>query len=155
MTPSLPFDWVALEVATAAVAVVAWAAALVTGRVQRGNAVSGLRNGLIASLVLGLAVALFAAAVIGLRSPMSYGIVAGLATGGGFFLAGAALMPVGFWFGGGSDWARYGAWVAVVVITFSLGMGYVAYNAFQEEPATPVSSPTPRPTESARDGNRL
>lgn len=155
MTPSLPLDWVTLEVATAAFAVVAWLAATATGHVGRGNTVAGLRNGLIAGLVLGGAVALFTFAVIGSRSPMSYAIVAGLAVGAGYFLVGAALMPLGFWFGGGSDWARYGTWAAVVVIVFSLGLGYVAFNAFQEKPAASMSSPAPQAIGSAGDASGL
>lgn len=133
-------DWVTLEIALAVAAGAAWAAAILARRVDRGNALAGLRNGLVVAIAIGVVVGALATLLIGLRSPLSYGLVVGLAFGGGYFLAGATLMPLGFLARGGADWARYGAWAAVVVVTFSLGMGYVAYNAFKDASTSPTQT---------------
>jgi hypothetical protein len=128
-------------VATAAL----WIVALVSGRVRRSDVVAGLRNGAIVGASLGLAVAAFALLIFnGQSDALGLALNAGLTIGLGYFWLGAALMPIGFLARGGYDWARYGTWVAIVIIIFAAGLGYTAYRAFQETPAT-QSSPSPAP----------
>jgi hypothetical protein len=120
----------------AVVTAVLWAAALLLRRVSRSDVLAGLRNGALVGGVLGLAVAGVALLIFnGQPDAPSLALTAGLTIGVGYFWLGAMLMPVGFIARGGYDWARYGTWVAIVIIVFAAGLGYTAYRAFQETPA--------------------
>jgi hypothetical protein len=54
-------------------------------------------------------------------------------------------MPIGFIARGGRDWARYGTWGAVVIVVISLGLGWTAFLAYQNEIAPPRETPAASP----------
>ena len=133
------------------VTAVLWIAALALRRVHARVVIVGLRNGLIIALVLGTVVAgltvILLSAQPGVADVGQIAISVGLTVAAGFLWLGATIMPIGFIARGGRDWARVGTWVAVVVLISSFGLGWTAYNSFQERSANSnVPSATPTAT---------
>lgn len=127
-----------------AVATAAWAVALGKRRVDRTTVTRGVMSGLV--FAGGLAALAAVAALVFYRGEQPiFGVAAyvGLVVGVAFLMLGLTVMPIGLLLGGGAEWARYGAWAAVVVITVSIGFGYTAYKAFEDEQATQTPSPSP------------
>jgi hypothetical protein len=113
-----------------------WAAAIALRRVERDVTLRGLRNGLLAALVLFLVTA----TLVTFMFDVSLGILVGAVIGLGYFWLGAILIPIGLLFHARPDWTRVGAWVAVPIIVMSAGFGYAAYRAVQQEGAPPTST---------------
>ena len=126
-----------------AVMAAVWAAAYAKGRVDRRTVSRGLTSGMVFAAGLG-AVAAAAALVFyrGDQPVLAVAAYAALVVAVPLLLLGLTVLPVGLLFGGGSDWARYGAWAAVVVIVVSLGLGYTAYRAFDNDGRTPSQGGT-------------
>jgi len=139
-------NWLLL-LALAIVTIVLWTVVLVGRRASRSDILAGLRNGALVGALLGLAVAAVALLIFnGQPDALNVALTAGLTIGVGYFWLGATLMPIGFLAQGGYDWARYGTWVAIVIIIFASGLGYTAYRAFQETPPGQTSAPTASPS---------
>jgi hypothetical protein len=114
----------------------AWLLAARTGRLQRAVTLHGLRNGLLAALVLGLGVTtLITLTMFGrpflfggelsLGGALMLGLLAGTALAVGFFYVGATLLPIGLLLGGGARWASVGSWVLAPVVAVGLYAGYL------------------------------
>ncbi len=140
----------------AVIGVVAWALAFLRGRVDASDVGRGLLHGLVFSAAVLLAIAAlgtlflngrdFLGGTVGFGEALALGLLAGAVVGIGYFLAGAALMPVGLLYRKSRDWALYGTWVAVVIVIVSVGLGWTAYNAYVRQGIPP---PTPLPTRPA------
>ena len=129
--------------AALAATVVLWLIAAARGRVRPVEVLPGALNGLLIALALGGATALVTYMIVsGLSEAVLIAMPTGFVVGAVFLWIGLALMPIGLLFGGGRDWARYGTWVAVVILIVSLGLGWTAYTAFQES-AEPTSGRQP------------
>jgi hypothetical protein len=143
-----------LLAAAATIGGVAWILAIARGRVDRAEVARGFTHGaVIATILLAVTATLiavflsgreFLGGVVGFGEALGLGVVVGAVLGVAYVVAGAVLMPIGLLVRKSRDWALYGTWAAVVIVIISLGLGWTAYTAYQDDSAPP--GPTPAPT---------
>jgi hypothetical protein len=142
-------EYALLAAVTLGATAIAWAAAFYLKRVDRANALVGLRNGVLMAIAIGAGTAALAWLVLqGAPFREQAALSVGLLFGLGFLWLGLTVMPIGFIYRGGRDWARYGTWAAVVIVVISLGLGWTAFLAYQNEVAPPRATPPTSPAAS-------
>jgi hypothetical protein len=142
----MSFDYVLLAAVTLGATTISWAIALYMKRIDRSSALAGIRNGVLMALAIAVGTGALAWLVLqGAPFREQAALSVGLLFGLGFLWLGLTLMPIGFIARGGRDWARVGTWAAVVTIVISLGLGWTAFLAYQNEVAPPRATPAASP----------